>query len=183
MKTREQKEQAIAALKEEFKGVWQCPGHHFQGIAVEKDWEMRKALREANLNYRCHQKHHRAIGRRRHTARIAERTFRRHVGGGLQPERPGRFGESAEQSSPRRPTRSNSKAGVVEGRAIKVQDIAALASLPSKEELISKLMFVLNSGAQRLATCAQWRAAQFGGGARSDRQTKGRTIIFSQFQI
>ena len=44
------------------------------------------------------------------------------------------------------------KAGVVEGRAIKVQDIASLASLPSKEELISKLMFVLNSGAQRLAT-------------------------------
>jgi len=44
------------------------------------------------------------------------------------------------------------KAGVVEGRAINVKDIDALASMPSKEELISKLMFVLNSGAQRVAT-------------------------------
>jgi large subunit ribosomal protein L10 len=43
------------------------------------------------------------------------------------------------------------KAGVVEGRVIKVKDIVELASLPSKEELISKLMFVLNSQAQRLA--------------------------------
>jgi large subunit ribosomal protein L10 len=44
------------------------------------------------------------------------------------------------------------KAAVVDGKAIKVKDIEALASLPSKEELISKLMFVLNSGAQRIAT-------------------------------
>ena len=44
------------------------------------------------------------------------------------------------------------KGGVVEGRAISVKDIDALASMPSKEELISKLMFLLNAPAQRLAT-------------------------------
>ena len=31
-------------------------------------------------------------------------------------------------------------------------DIETLATMPSKEELISKMMFVINSGAQRLAT-------------------------------
>jgi large subunit ribosomal protein L10 len=45
----------------------------------------------------------------------------------------------------------NFKAGIVEGRAIRVQDIEAIATLPSKEELVSKVMFLINSGAQRLA--------------------------------
>ena len=43
------------------------------------------------------------------------------------------------------------KAGVVEGQAIEVKDIEALSNMPSKEELISKIMFLINSGAQRLA--------------------------------
>ena len=43
------------------------------------------------------------------------------------------------------------KAAVVEGKAIDVKDVEALSNLPSKEELISKMMFVINSGAQRLA--------------------------------
>lgn len=44
------------------------------------------------------------------------------------------------------------KAGVVEGRAIQVKDIEALATMPSKEELYSKLLFLLNAPATRLAT-------------------------------
>jgi len=44
------------------------------------------------------------------------------------------------------------KAGVVEGRVISVKDIEALASMPSKEELYSKLLFLVNAPAQRLVT-------------------------------
>ncbi len=44
------------------------------------------------------------------------------------------------------------RAGWVEGRVISIQDIAQLAQLPSKEELISKVMFLLNAPAQRIAT-------------------------------
>jgi large subunit ribosomal protein L10 len=44
------------------------------------------------------------------------------------------------------------KAGVVEGRAVDIGEIAQLATLPSKEELISKLLFLLNAPAQRLVT-------------------------------
>lgn len=44
------------------------------------------------------------------------------------------------------------KAGIVEGRVIDVTDIEKLAKMPSKEELISKMMFLINSGAQRIAT-------------------------------
>src|SRR5262245_12477414 len=43
------------------------------------------------------------------------------------------------------------KAGVVEGRVINLADIATIAAMPSKEELIAKLLFLINSPAQRLA--------------------------------
>ena len=44
------------------------------------------------------------------------------------------------------------KAGVVEGKVIAGKEVVALAALPSKEELYSKLLFLLNAPAQRLAT-------------------------------
>jgi large subunit ribosomal protein L10 len=44
------------------------------------------------------------------------------------------------------------KAGVVEGKLISPKEIESLATMPSKEELYSKLLFLLNAPATRLAT-------------------------------
>src|SRR5215472_2221292 len=44
------------------------------------------------------------------------------------------------------------KSGVVEGRVISIAEIQQLATMPSREELISKIMFLLNAPAQRIAT-------------------------------
>ena len=44
------------------------------------------------------------------------------------------------------------KAGVVEGRVITVKEIESLATMPSKDELYSKLLFLLHAPAQRLVT-------------------------------
>jgi large subunit ribosomal protein L10 len=44
------------------------------------------------------------------------------------------------------------KVGVVEGRVVSIKDVEALATMPSKEELMSKLLFLINAPAQRLAT-------------------------------
>ena len=44
------------------------------------------------------------------------------------------------------------KAGIVEGRVISIKEIDALASMPSKEEIYSKLLFLINAPAQRLVT-------------------------------
>jgi large subunit ribosomal protein L10 len=44
------------------------------------------------------------------------------------------------------------RAGWVEGRVVSIQEIGQLAQLPSKDELISKIMFLLNAPAQRVAT-------------------------------
>ena len=44
------------------------------------------------------------------------------------------------------------KTGVVEGRVISIKEIEALATMPSKEEIYSKLLFLMNAPAQRLVT-------------------------------
>ncbi len=44
------------------------------------------------------------------------------------------------------------KSGVLEGRVISINEIKALATMPSKEEIHSKLLFLINAPAQRLVT-------------------------------
>ncbi len=44
------------------------------------------------------------------------------------------------------------KSGVVEGRVISINEIQALATMPSKEEIYSKLLFLISAPAQRLVT-------------------------------
>jgi large subunit ribosomal protein L10 len=44
------------------------------------------------------------------------------------------------------------KLGIVDGKVINVEEVKALATLPGKEEIFAKLLFLINSPAQRLAT-------------------------------
>ena len=56
------------------------------------------------------------------------------------------------------------KAGMVEGRVITIKEIEALASMPSKEEIYSKLLFLMNAPAQRLVTVMNAVGRESGGG-------------------
>lgn len=150
MKTREQKEQDIATLRQEFENVSNALMISFQGLTVEKDLELRKALREAQLTYR-----------------VVKNTLGRRAveGTPLEPMKDNFIGMTGVAYSATDPVglakvltafaKDNSKVsfkgGVVEGRAIAVKDIEALSKMPSKDELISQLMYMLNSQAQRLA--------------------------------
>ena len=44
------------------------------------------------------------------------------------------------------------KLGIIDGKVINVQEVKALATLPGKEEIFAKLLFLINSPAQRLVT-------------------------------
>ena len=150
MKTKDQKEQNIASLKDDFAKSSHALVVSFEGLPVDKDWELRRALQAAQLNYRVVKN---TLGR------IAVENTP------LEPLKDHFKGMTAVAYSENDPVglakvlskfvKENSKltfkAGVVEGRAINVKDIEALATMPSKEELISKLMYVLNAPAQGLA--------------------------------
>jgi large subunit ribosomal protein L10 len=44
------------------------------------------------------------------------------------------------------------KLGIVDGKLLTVDDVKALATMPGKEEIFSKLLFLINAPAQRLVT-------------------------------
>lgn len=44
------------------------------------------------------------------------------------------------------------KLGIVDGKVITVEEVKQLATMPGKEEIFAKLLFLINSPAQRLAT-------------------------------
>jgi large subunit ribosomal protein L10 len=44
------------------------------------------------------------------------------------------------------------KSGVVEGRVINLADIQDLANMPPKEQIYSKLLYLINAPAQRLVS-------------------------------
>ncbi len=47
------------------------------------------------------------------------------------------------------------KAGMIEGRVVSLQEIQHLATLPAREELMAKLLYLISSPAQRLAGVLQ----------------------------
>ncbi len=151
MKTREQKDTDISVLKEELASIENALVISFQGLTVEKDYELRKTLREANLRYRVVKN---TLGRRAVEGTPLESLKDSFIGmsaiaySANDPVSIAKVLSKFAKDNPQ----IQFKAGVVEGRAINVKDIDALASMPSKEELISKLMFVINAQAQRLAT-------------------------------
>jgi large subunit ribosomal protein L10 len=172
MKTKEQKQQDIALLNKEFVGAGNAMVVNFQGLTVEKDWELRRALEKAELNYR-----------------VVKNTLGKLAveGTPLEPLKDHFVGMTAVAYSENDPVglakvlskfaKENAKftfkAGVVEGRVINIKDIDALASLPSKEELISKLMFLINSPAQRIATAVNGVARNLAVGLKQIADQKG----------
>jgi large subunit ribosomal protein L10 len=150
MKTRDEKQQEIDALRQEWSSTNNAVVVSFQGLNVEKDQQLRRQLREAQLQYR--------VVKNTLAQRAAEGTalagLRDHFNGPTAVA----YTDSDSVNLAKVLTRfakENAqftfKAGVVEGRVITVKDIHALASLPSKEELISKIMFLAQAQAQRLA--------------------------------
>jgi large subunit ribosomal protein L10 len=150
VKTRLQKEKEIEVLHREFEQSPNALLVGFQGIKVGDDERLRRELRQASISYR--------VVKNTLAIRAADGTPMEQVKGQFE----GATAVALSKSDPVALAKLLSKwkkespvfsfkAAVVEGRAIDVKDIEALSNMPSKEELISKVMFLMNSGAQRLA--------------------------------
>lgn len=151
MKTREQKDQNLTALKEEFSNTGHALMVSFQGLTVEKDGELRRALEAAQLNYKVVKNTIGKLAVEDTPLEPLKDHFKGMTALAYSPTDPVGLAKVLSKFAKENP-RLTFKAGVVDGRAISVKDIDTLASLPSKEELVSKLMFLLNAPAQRLAT-------------------------------
>ncbi len=151
MQKREDKQKEIDFLNKTFKDNRNVFLASCQGLTVSQDTELRRSIRAAGSSYQVVKN------------TLAQKAAKDTPVEGMA----GKFtGSSAIAFNDKDPVvlakalstyaKNNPllvfKAGVVEGRVINLGDLDQIASLPSKEELISKLMFLLNAPAQRLAS-------------------------------
>jgi large subunit ribosomal protein L10 len=152
MKTKKQKQQDLEALTEQFKNAKAAMLVGFKGMTVSKDQELRNQLREAGVSYEV-VKNTLARKASEGTALEAARDqFKGVTAVALSTGDPVGLSKAIAKFTKANPEIFSFKAGIVEGKVVALRDVEAIASLPSKEELISKVLFLINCQAQRLVT-------------------------------
>lgn len=152
MKTREQKQKDLEALTEQFKNAKAAMIVGFQGLTVPKDQELRNQLREAGVSYEVVKN---TLARKAAEGTDLEQAkdqFKGVTAIALSQQDPVNLSKAISKFTKANPDVFKFKVGIVEGKVVALKDVEAIASLPSKEELISKIMFLFNAQAQRLAT-------------------------------
>ena len=152
MKSKEQKQKDLEALTEQFKNAKAAMVVGFQKMTVAKDQELRNQLREAGVSYE--------VVKNTLARRAAEGTpfaaasehFKGVTAVALSNGDPVGLSKAISKFTKANPDIFTFKAGVVEGKVVALNEVEAIATLPSKEELIAKIMFLINCQAQRLAT-------------------------------
>jgi large subunit ribosomal protein L10 len=149
--TRAKKIEQVERLTEELKEANHAIVGSFAKLTVEKDFELRKAVRTAGGHYRVVK--NTLAERAAEGSKVAEAlkglagvTSIAYTSGD-----PVALAKALSKYAKDNPEYIF-KAGIVEGRVIEIKDIDALASMPSKEEIYSKLLFLINAPAQRLVT-------------------------------
>ena len=149
--TKAKKDAKVAMMAKELESSTSAIIGTFKGLTASKDFELRKVIRNAGGNYH--------VVKNKLAAKSSEGTK---VEAALQ----GLKGVSSVAYTSGDPValakalstwvKENAeftfKLGIVDGKVITVEEIQSLATLPGKEELFSKLLFLIQSPAQRLAT-------------------------------
>jgi large subunit ribosomal protein L10 len=149
--SRQRKKENVAYLAKELEGSTSAIIGTFAKLTVAQDFELRKTVRAAGGHYRVLQN------------RLAERASK---GTAIEPALQGLKGVSSVAYTSGDPVvlakalagwvaenaEYTFKLGIVDGKVLGVEEVKALATLPGREELFSKLLFLINAPAQRLAT-------------------------------
>jgi large subunit ribosomal protein L10 len=149
--TREKKAEQVEKLGKELQQVSSLIVTTYSKLTVAQDYELRKTLRSSGAKY--------AVVKNT----LAERAAKGTKAEGVLKDLSGVTSIAYTSGDPVALAKALSKyakdnpeftfkAGVVEGRVISIDEIKALATMPSKEEIYSKLLFLINAPAQRLVT-------------------------------
>jgi large subunit ribosomal protein L10 len=149
--TRAKKAEKVGQLAKELEGSTSAIVGSFAKLTVSQDFELRKAVRGAGGRYR--------VLKNKLAARASK-------GSQIEAALQGLKGVSSVAYTSGDPValakalskwveenaQFTFKLGIVDGKVINVDEVKALATMPGKEEIFAKLLFLINSPAQRLAT-------------------------------
>ena len=151
MKKKSEKEKDLEALKKDFASANNIFLTGFEKLTVQQDFELRKTIRGAGANYRVVKNN------------LAEKAAEGTPAAGIMKDLAGMTSMAYTSKDPVALAKALTaygknnpaftfKAGLVEGRVIEVKSIQDLATMPSREEILAKVLFLIQASAQRLVT-------------------------------
>jgi large subunit ribosomal protein L10 len=149
--TRAKKKEQVEKLSSDLKNVSSVIVSTYTKLTVAQDFELRKALRTSGAKYRVVKN---TLAERAAKGSKIEEALKNLTGVtsiAYTQGDPVALAKALAKYAKDNPE-FTFKAGVVEGRVISIKEIEALATMPSKEEIYSKLLYLLNAPAQRLVT-------------------------------
>lgn len=151
MKNRSQKQEDFDKLKNKFTTVSTVILSTFQGITVEDDNKLRRAVEQAGGHYQVVKN---TLAERAASGTPIEPLLKNLTGTNsiaYTATDPVSLAKALTKIAKDVPA-FQFRAGMVEGRVLSIAEIQQLSALPSREELLSKIMFLINAPAQRIAT-------------------------------
>ena len=152
MKTKEQKQKDLNALTEKLNNSKSAMVVSFNKVTVNKDQEFRHQLREAGASYQIVKNTIARLAVKDTPYEGATEYFKGVTAIAWTDTDPVVLSKAVSKFVKANADLYTFKAGVVEGKVVNLQQVQEIASLPSKEELISKLLFVINAQAQRVVS-------------------------------
>lgn len=152
MKSRETKQKDLTALTESLQSAKSAMVVSFKGLSVNKDQEFRNSLREAGAQYQVVKNTLARIAVKGTDYEQATEHFKGVTAIAWTENDPVVLSKAISKFMKENADTYSFKAGVVDGKLLDLAQVTNIASLPSKEELISKLLFVINAQAQRIVT-------------------------------
>jgi len=152
MKTRETKQKDLVALTESLQNAKSAMVVSFSKLTVNKDIEFRNHLREAGARYQVVKNTLARIAAKDTQFEQATENFKGVTAIAWTENDPVILAKSISKFMKDNAEIYTFKTGVVDGRLVDLKQVQDIASLPSKEELISKMLWVLNAQAQRIVT-------------------------------
>jgi large subunit ribosomal protein L10 len=151
VKKKSEKNKEVQALRQELAQTFHMFVTSFEKITVAQDFELRKVIRGVGGRYR--------VVKNNLAAKAAEGTPSEQLLEALRgmtsiaytPSDPVALAKALTNYAKTNPA-FTFKAGMVEGRAIDVKSIGDLANLPSRDEMMAKLLYLIQAPAQRVAT-------------------------------
>jgi large subunit ribosomal protein L10 len=152
MKTRETKQKDLVALTESLQNSKSAMIVSFTKLTVNKDQEFRDSLRQAGAKYQVVKNTLARIAVKGTDFEQASDHLKGVTAIAWTDSDPVVLSKAVSKFMKDNADIYTFKTGVVDGRLVDLKQVQNISSLPSKEELISKLLFVINAQAQRIVT-------------------------------
>jgi large subunit ribosomal protein L10 len=150
MKKKEDKKKDIESLRQDLQASQNLFVTGYEKLKVGQDFELRKTVRAAGGKYRVVKNNLAEIASQGTASEAVLKGLRGMTSMAYTTNDPVALAKALTAYAKANPS-FTFKAGVVQGRAIDVKQIGELATMPSKEQIYAKLLYLINAPAQRLA--------------------------------